>query len=40
MEVVEIRSEPKSLNGALDVTLDMSGFIGDSAVLKNSNTAF
>lgn len=35
MKVVEVRSETKSLNSALDVLLDVRSRVGDTAGAKN-----
>lgn len=40
VQVVEVRREAKSLDGALDILLDMRGGIGDGAIAEHVKAAF
>jgi hypothetical protein len=40
VQVVEVRREAKSLDGAIDILLDVSSGIGDGTVAKDVKTAF
>jgi hypothetical protein len=40
MQVVEVRREAKSLDGTVDVLLDVSSGICDAAIAKDIKTAF
>jgi hypothetical protein len=40
VQVVEVRREAKSLDGTIDILLDMSSGIGDGAIAKDVKAAF